>query len=293
MKKEREEKEIIEKFKNILLIAALAFLIGEFLFLFLEYSELLPHSIFLSIFYTSFLLFLHPIFYWFVNKGIKVKLIFYLWAILILIGVALGVYLFGGIENFVAITYVAVIVAPYYLFSFKEGLIFTTLASLSYFLVLGLDYFNIIPHLSIWGLKEDFYFEKRLFFGAAFFNVLAFYAIGVLVGLLTKTTRKLEKEKRELIEKISERLKIEIEKKTEELEEAKAVLEIKVKARTRELEELNLALEEKIRERTKELQKRIRDLERFHQFVVGRELKMIELKKEIKKLQERLKRQKK
>jgi len=73
------------------------------------------------------------------------------------------------------------------------------------------------------------------------------------------------------------------------LEEAKATLEIKVAARTRELEELAKTREEIIRERTKELQERLEELEKFHQLAAGRELKMIELKKEIKKLQTQLK----
>ena len=37
-----------------------------------------------------------------------------------------------------------------------------------------------------------------------------------------------------------------------------------------------------------EIQKRIDELERFHRLVVGRELKMIELKKEINELAKRL-----
>lgn len=44
-----------------------------------------------------------------------------------------------------------------------------------------------------------------------------------------------------------------------------------------------------LEEKTKELQQRITDLERFHQLTVGRELKMVELKKKIKELEERLK----
>jgi len=63
-------------------------------------------------------------------------------------------------------------------------------------------------------------------------------------------------------------------------------LEIKVKARTRELEELTETLDEKVKKRTAELQKRINELERFHKVTVGRELKMIELKKELKKIKE-------
>ena len=68
------------------------------------------------------------------------------------------------------------------------------------------------------------------------------------------------------------------------LEESETVLKIKVKARTRELEELAQSLEDKVKERTKELQERVNELERFHRLTVGRELKMIELKEEIKRL---------
>lgn len=77
------------------------------------------------------------------------------------------------------------------------------------------------------------------------------------------------------------------------LEESKTVLEIKVKARTIELEEFAKTLEEKVRERTKELQDRLRELEKFHQLTIGRELKMVELKKEIKRLEKELEKYKK
>lgn len=73
------------------------------------------------------------------------------------------------------------------------------------------------------------------------------------------------------------------------LEESKEVLEVKVKARTSELEEFAESLEETVKARTKELRERLDELERFHRLTVDRELKMIELKKEIRKLEEELK----
>lgn len=69
-----------------------------------------------------------------------------------------------------------------------------------------------------------------------------------------------------------------------DLEEAKTTLEIKVEARTKELKELTDQQEEIIKQRTKEIKERMEELERFHRLAVGRELKMMELKEEIKKL---------
>ena len=72
------------------------------------------------------------------------------------------------------------------------------------------------------------------------------------------------------------------------LEEEKTALEIRILARTRELRELSQGLDEKVKARTKELQDRLAELERFHKLTVGRELKMMDLKKEIRSLKKKL-----
>ena len=77
------------------------------------------------------------------------------------------------------------------------------------------------------------------------------------------------------------------------LEESKKVLEIKVAARTRQLKELAEQREKIIEEKTKELRERVEELEKFQRLTVGRELKMVELKEEIKKLKEELEKYKK
>jgi len=59
-----------------------------------------------------------------------------------------------------------------------------------------------------------------------------------------------------------------------------------------ELKKLQEELEKKVEERTKELQKRIEELEKFRKAAVGRELKMIELKKEITRLKKSLRSEK-
>lgn len=79
-------------------------------------------------------------------------------------------------------------------------------------------------------------------------------------------------------------------KKTQDvLEETKTVLEIRVEARTRELKKLTESLDTKVKEKTQELQEKIRDLERFRNLAVGRELKMVELKKELGELKNGIK----
>jgi len=93
---------------------------------------------------------------------------------------------------------------------------------------------------------------------------------------------------RELVE-YQERLEKEVRERTKELEEVKSVLEIKVKARTKELGELTQSLEEQVKEKTKELQGKLEELERFQKLAVGRELKMVELKKEKERLKKELK----
>lgn len=90
-----------------------------------------------------------------------------------------------------------------------------------------------------------------------------------------------------------------LKKARQELEEEKASLQIKVKARTQELEELTQTLEMKVKERTKELeektkelQEKLGELEKFHKLLVGRELKMAELKEKIRLLEEKMKKPK-
>jgi methyl-accepting chemotaxis protein len=80
-----------------------------------------------------------------------------------------------------------------------------------------------------------------------------------------------------------------LKKSQRQLEDTRDVLEVKVKARTQELQEQAEGLDEQVKTRTQELQERIDELERFHKLTVGRELRMIELKKQIQELEKQIK----
>ncbi|MDD4412573.1 MAG: PAS domain-containing protein [Patescibacteria group bacterium] len=97
---------------------------------------------------------------------------------------------------------------------------------------------------------------------------------------LEKTSKELEEAKSNLEEKVVDR--------TKELELAKKDLELKVGERTKELKRLNANLEKEVAKRTAELQDKVSELERFNKFAVGRELKMVELKNMIIKLNQEL-----
>ncbi len=100
--------------------------------------------------------------------------------------------------------------------------------------------------------------------------------IGDLAKGLNEMTEKLENFYDELEKKVKE--------KTKELEKAKGVLEIKVKERTKELEELIKNQEKIIKERTEEAENKVNELERFNKLIVGRELRMVELKDKMEEL---------
>ena len=82
----------------------------------------------------------------------------------------------------------------------------------------------------------------------------------------------------------------EIEKMNDKLKESKEVLEIKVAARTRELQELAENLELQVNKRTTELQDKVHELENMNRLMVGRELRMVDIKEKLNRTEKELRR---
>jgi len=73
-----------------------------------------------------------------------------------------------------------------------------------------------------------------------------------------------------------------------DIEEQKNVLEIRVDAKTKTLKELADTLDKQVKEKTRTLQERINELERLHKTTIDREIRMVEMKKEIEELKQKL-----
>jgi len=187
------------------------------------------------------------------------------------------IHYLGGVEWIGGIFYLLVFAWTSNTLSKKKVMALYLSALFFYSTLILLEYFQIIPHRPIFGPSLG-YFQNPTYI---LIQVLSLTAVLFFIietyGTFSETLRK----KQENL--------IEAQKETEE---ARKVLEIRVKARTRELQELAGKQEEIIKERTEEIQGKMREAEVFHKLAVGRELKMIELKKEIKKLEEKLKEKK-
>lgn len=152
--------------------------------------------------------------------------------------------------------------------------IITLICAVGFVTLASLEHYGILEYHDLQNLGVNVMQNKGLFLLTTSFMVGFLICIAVYGDIFSKKFR-------ETINSLT--------RKETELTEARAVLEIKVEAKTRELRELAKGLEDEVKRRTKELQERLEELEKIHKLAVGRELKMIELKKEIKKLKAKLK----
>jgi len=118
--------------------------------------------------------------------------------------------------------------------------------------------------------------------------------MGTLARSLNSIKESFREQKRELLAS-NEYLEEEVEKRTRELEDrkaeleqAKTTLEGKVQEKTSELQDVKNNWESMANERTKELNEKLEELEKLNKVMVGRELKMAELKEDVRKLRSQL-----
>jgi nitrate/nitrite-specific signal transduction histidine kinase len=88
----------------------------------------------------------------------------------------------------------------------------------------------------------------------------------------------------ENVREAHEALEKKVKERTAELEKSKSGLEEMVILRTAELEKSKSELEQMVLDRTEEIQGKLAELEKVNAVMVGRELKMLELKQEIEAL---------
>jgi len=175
----------------------------------------------------------------------------------------------GGITWIGSIFYLFTIIYSNIVLPRMKGNLISLIAFLWFGEIALLQYLRVLPFLPYIKLSETSYLDTNYLVTTLSFIFLAFVLSGIsassLTGLLKRRTAELEKLK-------------------SQLEETKVVLEIRVRARTRELEEIANTLDEQVKKRTEEREEKMKDLKRFQSLSVDRELKMIELKTEIKKL---------
>lgn len=167
----------------------------------------------------------------------------------------------------------------------KKAIYITFIGIFFYGTLVLLEALGMIKHRPVFVLTPDLYKSPYYFSTQVLLMAVVYYFLVTMVSDFSETLRQ-------------KRMELEKERKKalagyRKAREAERVLEVRVKARTKELERLSVHQEEMIKERTEKLEKKIKELERFQRLVVGRELKMIELKKEMANLNKSFKKARK
>lgn len=209
----------------------------------------------------------------------KVGLSYFIFQLIEVMALLLTIPFFEAVA-FGGIALLLVYIIFYYL-GFSEKIyprILAIICVMGYVALGFLAHFGVLEYQNIYNIGASPMLSRPFFitnisFMVGFLICLALYA-DIFSTRLRNSIEALQNRTRELI------------LTQDELKEAKITLEIKVQARTDELRKLAETLDEQVKQRTKELQEKLRELEKFREVAVGRELKMIDLKKEIGKLKD-------
>jgi Skp family chaperone for outer membrane proteins len=228
--------------------------------------------------------------------------------------VALATYYTGGIESFVPLIYGIIGLLAGLTLPFWGVIVVAITAASTYIIELGIEANNFLPHIEIFkGFMPQGSFALYsyliiiplahlvIFIAAtsitymvaeilrsrqdrlAALNLELQQNSELLVSRedeLNSTNERLDEKLHEL-EELKTTLEEKVRERTSELETAKEGLEIEVARRTEELAKDKDGLELNIKERTKQLQEKVNELQVFYDTTIGRELKMMELEKEV------------
>jgi len=195
------------------------------------------------------------------------------------------VYFSGTTETITALLYFVSILTASSLFK-KRGLVLSGLLSIFLYsgLVLG-EYYKFIPHIkafpgTVW--SEVPYISLNFLSAFVIFMVAATFFAAFLSDLIRRREQNLRAEK----DRVVEQAQI-LRKQKEELTETKNWLNDALVKSDKARLELYQTREE-LAKTNEALKARIKELERFNEITIGREIKMSELKNRIKELESKI-----
>lgn len=242
------------------------------------------------ILFLVFLLFLITILFNYLHRKIKdlkkTENLYFINAVFEIILITAIIHYTGGIEWIGIVFFVPIIVQANIVLSIKKGMAASLLSLFSFAGLVFLEYAGVLPHYKFLSsepanYRNFSYISLTIIAGVGFALFYTAFIASVFSRQLKTAVHNIGQEKERAASA------------RQELEEAKTALEVKVRARTEELEKQAGDLESQVQARTQDLQQKIDELEKFNRLTIGRELKMIELKKEIRRLKAQLEKIKK